>query len=356
MPQNAKVVIQADKDGPLEIRDIELQDPEPHQVAVRMLATGICQSQIFWMHQPREAPVLFGHEGYGIATRVGSEVEGVREGDHVMVTWLPRYDATGRRPEVATIELPDGQIARSPNVYTWATHVVADGLYVRSLAGRKHDALVSVVGCAVITGAGSVLNAAQVKRDETVAVWGAGGVGLCAIAAAKVAGAGRIVAVDIVEEKLELARKFGATDLVNSRNMDPARAIHELLPGGQCSCSGVDYAFDCVGFNETTTQAFNATRSGTIGRERGGTALVVGIPKAKLELDSVAMMMQEKTLKGALAGSCKQEDIDMFLDWYQSGKLDLDLLITNRYDFADIAEGVDSLERGQVPGRAIAVF
>lgn len=356
MPQNAKVVMQSDKDGPLEIRDVELPDPQPHQVAVRMLATGICQSQIFWMHQPREAPVLFGHEGYGIATQVGSEVEGVREGDHVMVTWLPRYDASGRKPEVATIELPDGQVARSPNVYTWATHVVADGLYVRSLAGKKHNEVVSVVGCAVITGAGSVLNSVKLEQDDTVAVWGAGGVGLSAIAAAKVAGASRIVAVDIIDEKLELARKFGATDLVNSRKMDPAKAIHELLPGGQCSCSGVDYAFDCVGFNETTTQAFDAARSGTIGRERGGTAVIVGIPKAKLELDTVAMMMQEKDLKGALAGSCKQEDIDMFLDWYQAGKLDLDLLITNRYSFNSIAEGVDALERGQVQGRAIAVF
>lgn len=356
MPKPARIVVQDQKDGPLEIREVVLPDPCPSQVMVRIIASGVCQSQLFWMHEPRQNPVLFGHEGYGVAARVGRDVKGIREGDYVMVTWLPRPGAGGRSAEVSTVVLSGDVVARAPNVYTWADYTLVDELYVKPLHERKHDELVSVIGCAVITGAGAVLNAAPVKEGDRVAVFGAGGVGLCAIAAAKAAGAGSVVAVDIAESKLDLARRFGATDAINSKLDDPVAGIHKLLAGRCGCCSGADISLDCVGLAETTTQALDSTRSGRLGIERGGTCVVVGVPKAKLELDAFGLMMKEKTLLGTVAGSCRQEHIDLFLDWYQDGILDLSALVTDRYRFDDIAMAADALGKGRVDGRAIVLM
>ena len=230
MKTPARIVIQYEQDGPLELMDVELPEPGAHQVLVKLLATGLCQSQIHWMHQPRQAPMLFGHEGYGVVTAVGADVKGTREGDYVLVTWVTHRPADGRVPEVATLTLPSGVVARSPNVYTWGDHCLVDDLYIKPIQGSRHDPLMSVIGCAVITGAGAVMEAAHTQRGESVAVFGAGGVGLSAVVAAKVAGAERIVAVDVDDNKLDFARRFGATDGINSRNEDPADAIMRLGP------------------------------------------------------------------------------------------------------------------------------
>lgn len=356
MTTQARVVVQIAKDGPLEFVEAHLPDPGPHQVLIKVLATGLCQSQIYWMHQDRQAPVLFGHEGYGVAAGVGAEVRGIREGDAVLVTWVPRRDAGGRVPEVSTLEIAPGVVACAPNVYTWADHCLADELYVRPIRGSTHDPLMSIVGCAVITGAGSVLSAAGTRKGESVAVFGVGGVGLSAVAAARVAGAERIVAVDVDAGKLQLARRFGATDSVDSRVEDPADAIMRLTPG-RCGCHpGVDVAIDCVAIPEVTSQAIASLRRGRLGIERGGRAVLVGIPKKPLMIDAVDMLMKEKTILGALGGSCRQEQIDDFIDWYRDGLLDLAALVTDRYRFEEIPVAAEALARGQIEGRAIALM
>lgn len=356
MKTDARVVVQFDKDGPLEFVEATLPEPGPHQVLVRMLATGLCQSQIFWMHQDRKQPMLFGHEGYGVAAAVGNAVKGLREGDPVLVTWVPRRDEQGRTPEIATLRMHDGVVGRSPNVYTWADHCLVDELYVRQIRGGPHDPLMSIIGCAVITGAGSVLNAAATRKGESVAVFGVGGVGLSAVAAAKVAGAERIVAVDVDDGKLALAQRFGATAGVNSRSEDAATAVMRLLPG-RCGChAGADVAIDCVAVPEVTQQALAALRPGRLGIERGGRCVMVGIPKVRLGLDAVALLMQEKTLMGALGGSAPQEQIDDYIDWYRDGILDLAALVTDRYRFEEIPAGAAALEQGCIKGRAIALI
>ena len=322
---------------------------------VRILATGLCQSQIYWMHQPRQAPVLFGHEGYGIATKVGSAVSDVREGDPVLVTWIPRADAAGRSAEVATVMLPDGSSARAPNCYTWADHALLDCLYVKPIRHRQHDPLYAVIGCAVMTGAGAVMNTASLQKDQSIAVFGVGGVGLSAVAAAKVAGASRIIAVDLDDSKLELARRFGATDGINSRHEDPAQRIHDLLPG-DCGCSGADVSLDVVGLPSTTQQALASLRGGRLGIARGGHCVVVGVPKAPVPVDTLEMMFKEKTLSGSLGGSSVQGQIDDYIDWCQDGLLDLDALVTHRYTFDEIPAGALALEQGQIAGRAIALI
>lgn len=352
MALKTNIVVQDQQNGPLEIREIPLPDPGPHQVVVRILVSGLCQSQIFWMHQPRQVPVLFGHEGYGVVEQVGSDVEGIREGDPVLVTWLPRADQSGRPPEVSTLKVAPDTVARSPNVYTWADRALMDELYVKPLTG-KHDGDMSIIGCAVLTGAGAVINSAKAKKGDQIAVFGAGGVGLSAIAAAKIVGADRVVAVDISDAKLNLARKFGATDTVNSRSGSASEAIHRLLPGRCGCCSGADITVDCVGHSETMRHAYEATRPGRVGQERGGTCVVVGVVKSKFELDAFDLMSKERSLIGSIAGSSKQEQIDMFIDWYRDGLLDLGALITDRFAFKDIAVAAGRLERGEIEGRAL---
>ena len=185
MAVKSNVVIQVEKEGPLEIREVMLPDPSPHQVIVSIIATGLCQSQIMWTHLPRTRSMLFGHEGYGLVAKVGAKVIGLREGDPVVVTWLPRIGADGRPAEISTLEVGDGTTAAAPNVYTWADYTLVDELFVKKLTGKHSDAT-SIVGCAVITGAGAVLNSAEAKRGDRIAVFGAGGVGLCAMTAAKI--------------------------------------------------------------------------------------------------------------------------------------------------------------------------
>lgn len=353
MAQAGRIVVQDLQDGPLQIREARLPDPSAHAVEVKILASGVCQSQIFWMHQPRKNPMLFGHEGYGIATRVGKAVDAVKEGDYVLVTWLPRQAVDGRPPVAASIELSPGTRAQAPNVYTWADYAQVDELYVRPLGRGQHRDVMSVVGCAVVTGAGSVLKAGKVGKGASVAIFGAGGVGLSAIAAARAVGAERIVGVDITASKLALARQFGATDVIDADKTEPVGEIHRLLPGKCGCCSGADFTFDCVGLSKTSVQALDATRSGRLGVERGGTCVIVGVPKSPLTIDAFGLMMKEKTLLGTAGGSCKQDDIDLFLDWHRDGLLDLDALVTDRYKFEHIARAVDDLGHGRVDGRAI---
>lgn len=355
MSITANVVVQVQKDGPLEIRELPLPDPGPHQVSVRILATGLCQSQIWWMHNPRERPVLFGHEGYGVVAKTGSAVKDLSEGDFVLVTWLPRMGPDGRLPEVSTLDVGGGQIGAAPNVFTWADYTLADELYLRKLTG-SHSPALAIVGCAVITGAGAVLNSAGAKKGDRIAVFGAGGVGLCATTAASIVGAEEVIAVDISDEKLAFSRKFGATQTVNSLQGDPVKAVHDLLPGGCGCCSGADIALDCVGLPQTTLQAYGSLRDGRVGLERGGKAVVVGLPKANCDLPALDMVMKEKTVVGSLAGSCRQEQIDDFVDWYRDGLLDLDGLITDRIGFDAIAEGAGRLARGEIEGRALALM
>lgn len=352
----AKVVVQFERDGPLEFVGVELPAPAPHQVLVRVLATGLCQSQIFSMHSPRTGPVLLGHEGYGVAAAVGSAVKGIREGDAVLVTWVPRKDPAGRAPEASTLALEGGVVALSRDVYTWADHCIADELYVRPIQGRQHDALMSVIGCAVITGAGSVMNAAAMQKGESVAVFGVGGVGLSAVIAARVLGARQIVAVDVADDKLDFARRFGATDVVNSLQQDPVDTIMRLAPS-RCGCHpGVDVAVDCVAHPQVTRQALGALRAGRLGMERGGRCVLVGLPKQAVEVDAMSLLVQEKSLIGALGGSTAQEKLDDYIDWYRDGLLDLEALVTDRYRFDEIPKGADALARGQVKGRAIALI
>ena len=334
--------------------------PGPHQVVVKQFASGVCHSQLHQMHGPREQPQLLGHESTGVVLATGSEVSHVQEGDRVMVTWVPRDPEQTRRPEPLTLTLNDGSVARSQGAFTWADHTITDEQYVVSLPDNVPTDVTAIMGCAVMTGSGAVYHTAGVQKGQSVAVFGAGGVGLSAIAAAAVVGADPIIAVDLSDRKLYFARRFGATNGVNASAGDPVERIRgltarpdELGMDGE-PVAGVDYAFDCIGVRQTMEQILPAVRPGVIGHSTGGTAVLFGVPHEPVELDARDLLVGEKKYIGSIGGSCRPDrDSPMFLRWYLEGDLDLDALVTERYPLNAINDATDALEAGKISGRAI---
>ncbi len=364
MPTIARVAVLPKEKGPLTVREVNLPDPGPFEVVVKLFSSGICHSQLHQIHNPRPTPLLLGHEATGIVLAKGQKVTHVREGDTVLVTWVPRHQAASDRLAPPTlITLPDGTTATCQNVFTWADHTLTDEQYVVKAEPDIPKDVTSIIGCAVMTGAGAVLHTAGVKKGESVAVFGVGGVGLSAVAAARVVGADPIIAVDLSDEKLEFARRFGATVLINASREDPVKAIRAVtVKSGafnfrQQPVSGVDYALDCIGVKLTMEQILSAARSGTFGVARGGTAVLVGVPQTKVELAAGDLLVNEKRYIGSFAGSCVPDrDFPTFLEWHRKGLLDLNLLVSQRFTLDQVNEAVAALEQGRVQGRAIFVF
>jgi Zn-dependent alcohol dehydrogenase len=249
------------------------------------------------------------------------------------------------------------------NVFTWADHTIADEQYVVAMPNDVPTDVTSIIGCAVMTGSGAVYHTAGVKKGQSVAVFGVGGVGLSAIAAAAVVEANPIIAVDLDDTKLAFAKKFGATHGVNASQGDPIAAIHELTRSDSeftlqgTPVAGVDFSFDCIGVRQTMEQILPAARPGVRGRRTGGTAVLVGVPSTNVELDARDLLVNEKKYIGSIGGSCRPDrDFPMFLRWFKEGDLDLNALVTARYKLDDINEATDALEHGKISGRAIMEF
>lgn len=363
MPTPARVVVLPAGPGPLRVDEVTLADPGPHQVVVRQFASGVCHSQLHQMHGPRSAPVVLGHESTGVVLATGREVTHVTEGDRVMLTWVPRIPNAGRAASVATLALEDGTTAVSQNVFTWADHTIADELFVVPMPDDVPTDVTSIIGCAVMTGAGAVVHTAGVRRGQSVAVIGVGGVGLSAIVAAKVVGADPIIAVDLDDAKLAVARAFGATETVNASTTDAVDGIRALTVDSERldffgqPVAGADFVFDCIGLKVTMDQIVPAARSGVFGAEPGGTGVLVGVPRGNAELNSIDVLLNEKRFIGSIGGSCQPErDFPMFLEWSRDGRLDLGALVTARYPIDAINDATTDLEEGRISGRAILVF
>ena len=352
------------QDSPtLRIEEVLLPDPKPNQVVVKQYASGICHSQLHQIHAPRKTPVLLGHESTGVVTKVGNEVTHVCEGDTVMVTWVPRnVDESSIPPEPISLSVSEGT-AVAQNVFTWADHTIADQQFVVKVDPAIKKDVTSIIGCAVMTGAGAVINTAKVKAGQSVSIFGVGGVGLSAVVAAKKVGANPIIAIDLDDEKLSFAKSFGATHTVNAKTQDPIQAIHELTAhAGKYTMqgrpvSGADFAFDCIGIKTTMEQIVPACRSGHFGKADGGTAVLVGVPTTSVELNAIDMLVNEKHFIGSIGGSCAPDkDFPTFLDWHSSGDLDLESMVTARYALEDINRATQALENGEIQGRAIMEF
>lgn len=345
-----RAAIFAEHGRPLVVDEVELADPGPQQVLVQLFASGICHSQLHQLHRPSQpVPALLGHEATGTVVAAGREVTHVREGQHVFVTWVPRHPFD-HVPPPATATWR-GRTAVSQNVWTWAEHVLCDAAYVVPMLEGVPLDVTAPIGCAVITGCGAVTNTAQVKPGETVAVFGCGGVGLCALQAAANVGASMVIAVDLDDRKLEFAQQFGATHIVNASRVDPVAEVRRL------SGAGVDYAFDAIGVPQTMAQIVEAVRSHRWGVTPGGMAVLVGVPMTPATIDARQLLLGEKIFRGSLGGSgIPERDFPQYVTWFREGRLPLDKLVTRRYTLDQINEGVQALERGEVFGRSIIVY
>jgi Zn-dependent alcohol dehydrogenase len=360
----ARVVVAHPGQQTLELEEVELPEPQGHQVVVKLISTGVCHSQLHQLARPRESPMTIGHEGAGIVVDAGPAVSGLSSGDAVLVTWIPRNSTPSRRPEPARLQLGRGRVAGSHNaVFTWADATIVDEQYVVKIPPGALTTESCIVACAVMTGAGAVRNTARVERGDSVAVFGIGGVGLAAITAARVAGAHPIIAVDLSDEKLNLARQFGATSVINASQSDPVDRILRLtehptdVSYSGDPTAGVDFAFDCVGLEATMSQAVATARRGVFGARRGGAAVLVGAPTSSLDLNVRDVLVNEKRFIGTLGGSTQPEiDFPVYLDWIAKGDLDLQALVSDRFALADVEKAISKLERGEIKGRAILVM
>jgi Zn-dependent alcohol dehydrogenase len=273
-----------------------------------------------------------------------------------MVTWVPRAPSPAAPPPVPAALTYRGQPINfgapiATGVFTWSQATLVDQQMVVPLERDLPTDVTAIIGCAVMTGVGAALNAAQVRPGNSVAVFGVGGVGLCIVQACANVGAYPIVVVDLSQEKLEFARRFGATVGVNAAVEDPVLRIQELTGGG------VDFAFDAIGVRSTMEQVLWAARDRRPGERDGGVAVLVGVPHGEAPVPDMHLIFRGKLYRGA-PGGCSQPDRDfpLLVRWFKEGKLPLDLMVTRRYRLEQINEACDALERGQIAGRAIVEF
>ena len=301
-----KAAVLREINKPLEIEDIQHGDPGPREVLVRTVAAGVCHSDLHFQNgsYPYPLPAVLGHESAGIVEAVGSDVNYVKPGDHV-ITCLSafcghcEYCLTGhmslcQEPELQRpmdqpqrLNKGDENIWQFLNLSSFAEYML---VHEHAIAKIREDMPLdraALIGCGVTTGVGAVIHTAKVEPGSTVAVIGCGGIGLSAINGAAIAGAARIIAIDTVESKLDLARKFGATDVVNARESDVIEAVREMTGGG------VHYSFEAIGLKQTAEQSFKIL-------QRGGTATVIGmIPVGtNIELHGPEFLMERKMLLG----------------------------------------------------------
>ena len=334
----------------LAVDELEVPDPRPDQVLVKLFSSGICHSQLHQMHNSDAArPAVLGHEGTGVVTHVGADVKHVKEGDHAIVTWVSRTPVRGR-----STPTPSGVTYREEpvngGVYTWGEDVLVSGELVVPISKEDPVDLSCIVGCAVLTGAGAVMNTAKVRPGDSVAVYGVGGVGLSAIRMAAILEANPIIAVDLKDDKLEFAKEFGATHGVNAAQVNAVEAVMDLSGGG------VDFAFDAIGVRATNEQILPSTRGGGSGADNhGGMAVLIGIPGNEMTLDP-RLFMQQRRFRGSLGATYPEKDFPLFLRWHREGKFPLDKLVTRRYKLDEINEACDALAAGEIMGRAIIEY
>ena len=358
-----KAAVFREVNKPMEIEEVTVSKPGPREVLIRTKAAGICHSDMHFFNgsYPGKLPMVLGHESAGVVEQVGSDVHYVKPGDHVITCLsvfcghcdqcLTGHLSLCQEPEMSRGKEEEPRISHNDQPLTPFAQL---GSFAEMMLVHEH-ALVKVredmpmdraalIGCGVTTGIGAVIHTASVEPGSTVAVIGCGGIGLSAINGAALAGASRIIAVDMVASKLELARKFGATDLVDASDGEAIENVRELTGGG------VHYSFEAIGLKATAEQAFRMLRP-------GGTATVIGMipPGQMVELHGVDFLA-EKKIQGSMMGSNRfRVDMPRFVDFYLQGKLHLDDMISNRIALPDINEGMAALKTGEI-ARSVIMF
>jgi S-(hydroxymethyl)mycothiol dehydrogenase len=361
MPQRVRAVISASRGAKVELVEVTVPDPGPGEAVVRVQACGVCHTDLHY----REGgisdayPFLLGHEAAGVVESVGAEVTGLAPGDFVILNWRavcgscraclrgePWY-CFATHNAAQSMTLADGT-ALTPALGIGA---FADKTLVHAGQCTKVDPAVSpavagLLGCGVMAGLGAAMNTGGVRRGQSVAVIGCGGVGSAAVAGAALAGAGTVIAVDIDARKLEFARRVGATHTVDAAATDPVEAIRDLTGG-----FGADVVIDAVGRPETYRQAFFA-------RDLAGTVVLVGVPTPDMtfEIPLLDVFGRGGALKSSWYGDClPSRDFPMLVDLHLQGRLPLDAFVSETIGLGDVEEAFAAMQRGDVV-RSVVVF
>lgn len=334
------------------LQTVSVQNPGAEEVAVRMVASGICHTDISYMRDARATPVLLGHEGAGVVERVGANVTHVQPGDHVVINWQVkcqrcRWCLSGRQDLCENVQgtaaprvyWRDAPLSVMLNAGTFCPVVIVPAMGAIPIRRDMPLDKVALLGCAVATGVGAALRTAHVQPGESVVVFGAGGVGLNVIQGARLANAGLIIAVDVDDERLgKAASLFGATHTINSRAADAVAEVKRLTNG-----RGVEHVFEVVGLPELMLQGIDMLA-------RGGTLTLVGAAArdATLPFHPRRFMSQQQTIKGCIFGNIRPAiDLPLFADWYMNGRLRLDDLHTATIPLDDVPrifkEGADGI-------------
>jgi len=343
----------------LQIDEVDLAPPRDGEVLVKVAASGLCASDLNAIDGKRTLapfPLVPGHEAAGVVTQTGPRVSRLKVGDAVVVSIVPSCgdcpacvrgrrnycEAAGRA--MSRGGLLDGSLRLSRKgeplhhflmVSSFAQYAVVPESGAVAIDARMPLDRAALISCAVLTGVGAVRNTARVRAGSRVAVFGCGGIGLNAVQGARLAGAARIVAIDLTEEKLHLARRFGATDVIHGREEDPAAAIHRLM-------NGVDYAFEAAGREQTVQQAWSSL-------DVGGEAIVIGLmPHGATVTLSAGRFVNEQVIRGCYFGSAHlQRDVPALAGDYLAGNLLLDELITRRIGLEELNGAFDALRAGE---------
>jgi S-(hydroxymethyl)glutathione dehydrogenase/alcohol dehydrogenase len=351
---------------PLLIDEVEIDKPKDHEVLVKVKACGVCHSDLHYVKGlvPMKIPTLLGHEAAGVVEQVGNLVTNVKPGDHVIaltVIYCGQCDQciSGNPSSCLNRDATRRKDDEKPRT-SWhgqkVTPVSDGGAFAEFMLGHENSFVkipddmpfdrAALIGCAVTTGAGSVLNHAQVKPGTSIAVFGCGGIGLSAIQGARIAGALKIIAVDTVESKLAMARRLGATHTVDASSSDAVKAIRELT-GGQ----GVDYAIEAVGLKKTGEQCVYSLGI------RGMAVLIGMVPAGqKLEIEPGWLIGGARFLTGCVLGSNRfRIDAPRYIEYYRQGRLNLDEMVTRHCRLEEIDEAFKLMDGGDLV-RSVVMF
>lgn len=359
-----KAAVLRDLSRQMEIEDVAISKPQAHEVLVRLAAVGLCHSDLHVLDGalPQPLPAILGHEAAGIVEQVGSEVRTVRPGDHVVVCLAFHcghceqcLGGNSHRCLPAEAGRSAGDQPRLTCQGVNVSQFVHMGAFAELMLVHESGCVsirkdmpldrACLLGCGVSTGFGAVTRSANVRIGQTVAVIGCGGVGLSAISAARSVGALRVIGIDRLPGKLEFARRFGATDVIDASAGNVVEAV-KALTGGR----GVDHAFEAIGRSDTVEYAFNMLA-------KGGRATMIGVPRpdAKLTLPAMAFMREVVITGSNMGGVRTSVDIPHYVELYMQGRLQLDELISSRIRLDQINDGFEDLRKGEL-ARSVILF